>query len=239
MCPAPRFTVEQQQQMILDAAAQVIESSSLMDFKMTAIAKQAGLSVGSLYKCVQTKEDMIIALACEKDEHFYQLFKRIFDTSLTMPQKLIAFILLDPNKSQKYSFDLDLDILSKSEAVIRRCSPMWKARILELENKMSELCRQKNVDCFNSGEFLGKDLNAIYELSVGHWAMSIGFKQIKNHIDVVSQHLPRAECVAATNVENNSIVAMTHFINAHPWKDPLTPEAIEQTKLELEALGYR
>ncbi|WP_133407639.1 TetR/AcrR family transcriptional regulator [Parashewanella tropica] len=239
MCPAPRYTVEQQEIMIKEAAVKVIEDSSLLDFKMTAIAKEAGLSVGSLYKYVQTKEDLIIALACEKDEHQYQLFKDIFSTELAMPQKLIAFVLVDENKSKTFSFDLDLEIISKSESVIRRCSPMWKARILELENKMSELCRQKNIDCFNSGDFLGEDLTSVHSLSVGHWAMSVGFKQVNNHIDTVSQHLPGIECMQAFKIKDNSIVAMTHYINAHPWKEPLTQEGIEQTKLVLETLGYR
>lgn len=239
MCPAPKYTTEKQVEMILSAAVNVIEASSLLDFKMTSIAKEAGLSVGSLYKHVQSKEDLIILLACEMSEHIYGLMMTIHDAPLNMPQKLIALPLLDPKKTQRFSFDLDLEILSSSEPVLRRCSPMWKARFLALENKISEMCVQKNMDCFKSGEFIGDNIEEAEELNFGNWAMSIGFRQISSYFEVLSQHMPPQGCVDSSALGNRSINAIMRFINAYSWKQPLTLEGIELTKQALVKLGYR
>jgi AcrR family transcriptional regulator len=57
MVPAPKFSPQQQEEKILTAAAQCIAETSLMDFTMSSIAKRAGLSMGSIYKHIQTKED--------------------------------------------------------------------------------------------------------------------------------------------------------------------------------------
>ncbi|MAD88175.1 MAG: TetR family transcriptional regulator, partial [Pseudoalteromonas sp.] len=46
MAPAPKFSPEQQQEMILDAAIQCIQESSITDFTMAKIARLAGLSMG-------------------------------------------------------------------------------------------------------------------------------------------------------------------------------------------------
>ncbi|MBB1270865.1 TetR/AcrR family transcriptional regulator [Shewanella sp. SR44-3] len=239
MCPAPRHTPQQQLDMILSAAVSVIEASSLLDFKMTSIAKEAGLSVGSLYKHVQSKEDLIILLACVLSEHIHGIMMTIYDAPLTMPQKLISFSLLDPKKSRLFSFDLDLEILSGSEPVLRRCSPMWKARFLSLESKISEMCVQKNLDCFESGEFIGDNIEDVHELNFGNWAMSIGFKQIHSYFDVLSLHTPAQSFGDGFDLGNSSIKAMMRFINAYPWRQPLTLEGIELTKQALIKLGYR
>ena len=60
MAPAPKYSLQQQEDMILSAAEKSIENSSLLDFTMSAIAKGAGLSMGSVYKHVQSKEVFIL-----------------------------------------------------------------------------------------------------------------------------------------------------------------------------------
>ncbi|MGB0893216.1 MAG: TetR/AcrR family transcriptional regulator [Parashewanella sp.] len=238
MCPAPKYSVEQQAEMILDASVKVIEASSLLDFKMTAIAKEAGLSVGSLYKYVQTKEDVIIALACQYFENLAVFASRIYQMPLSMPQKLMGFLLACPQKSGKFSFDLDLEVLATSEPVLRRCSPMWKVRMLSLTEKMGEICHQKVQDCFDSGEYLGDSFEEIHELSIGNWAMSAGCKQVRCHQKIMGEH--GGEQVSHhQQIEQDSLRAMRRFINAYPWKQPLTDEGIEQVKVELIKLGYR
>ncbi|MBE8167306.1 MAG: TetR/AcrR family transcriptional regulator, partial [Shewanella sp.] len=239
MCPAPRYSLEQQAEMINQAAVNVIEKSSLLDFKMTAIAKQAGLSVGSLYKYVQTKEDVIMALACDMFEHFHGVATQIYQQPLTMPQKMMSFMLLSPEKSQKYSFDLDLEILATSEPVLRRSSARWKAQMLAFEDKMESLCQSKTRECFESGDYLGDDETEIQQLSVGNWAMSMGFKQIRNHQGFMNEHCQLGKESVICQLSQHSIKAMMHFLNAYPWKHPLTEAGIEETKNSLQQLGLR
>ena len=236
MCPAPKYTIEQQAEMILDAAEKVIEDTSLLDFKMTAIAKEAGLSVGSLYKYVQTKEDVIIALACEMFEQFIKVADAIYSSDLTMPEKLMSFLLLDPEKANRFSFDLDLEIIATSDPVLSRCSAMWKAKMLELEDKMDSKCEQKTKDGFESGDYQG-DMEEVMEIALGNWAMSSGFKQVRSHMKIKSKH-----CQSTSNAcfaSEMAVKAMKRFINAYSWKTPLCDEGIEKAKQNLIHLGLK
>ena len=237
MCPAPRYSIEQQAEMIRDAAVEVIGATSLLDFKMTAIAKEAGLSVGSLYKYVQTKEDVIIALACEMFESFCGVADNIYSSAhLSLPEKLMSFMLLEPEKANRFSFDMDLEILATSDPVLKRCSAMWKAKMLELEDKMDSKCEQKTKDCFESGEYLG-ELEEVMEISMGNWAMTVGMKQVRSHMKIKSKH-----CQSETNAcfaSEMAVKAMKRYINAYPWKTPLTDDGIEKAKQNLIALGLR
>ena len=81
MSPAPRYSPEEEQELVLDAAVGCIEESSLLGFTIGAIAKRAGLSVGSLYKHVQSKEDLLVALATRQARHTRQLYGCLLYTS--------------------------------------------------------------------------------------------------------------------------------------------------------------
>ncbi|RYV03817.1 hypothetical protein SOPP22_02050 [Shewanella sp. OPT22] len=237
MCPAPRYSIEQQAEMIRGAAEKVIEDSSLLDFKMTAIAKEAGLSVGSLYKYVQTKEDVIIALACEMFICFCDVADQIYSSAhLSMPEKLMSFMLLAPEKANRFSFDMDLEILATSDPVLRRCSPMWKAKMLELEDHMDSMCEQKTKDCFESGEYLG-ELEEVMEISMGNWAMTVGMRQVRSHMKIKEKHCQSNEEVCFAG--EMAVKAMKRYINAYPWKAALTDDGIERAKKNLISLGLR
>ncbi len=236
MCPAPKYSPEQQAIMIRNAAVKVIEASSLLDFKMTAIAEEAGLSVGSLYKYVQTKEDVIIALACEMFEKFCDVAEAVYASDLSMPEKLVSFMLLEPEKANRFSFDLDLEILATSDPVLRRCSAHWKITMLELENKMDSMCQQKTRDCFGSGDYLG-DLDEVFEMSLGNWAISVGMKQVRSHMKNMSNHCRKDD--EACFSSDAAVKAVKNYINAYRWKTPLTDEGIERAKRNLIRLGLR
>ena len=236
MCPAPRYSQEQQAEMIRNAAVKVIEETSLLDFKMTAIAKEAGLSVGSLYKYVQTKEDVIIALACEMFENFCKMADTIYDSTLSQPEKLASFMLLDPDKSNCFSFDLDLEVLATSDPVLSRCSSNWKTKMLELEEQMETQCELKTRACYEAGEYLG-EFDEVIEISLGHWAMVVGMKQVRSHMKIKKKHChTNSEACFASDM---ALRSMKRFINAYPWKTPLTDAGIEKAKQHLIKLGLR
>ena len=125
MAPAPKFSCEDQEKMILSAAVTVIEKTSLLDFSMSAIAKLAGLSMGSVYKFVQCKEDVLIALATKVYQERQQVFIQVLSLPLTTPERIIANSLLDFSKVQMYSFDDQLESIVNTRAMMQRCSPRW------------------------------------------------------------------------------------------------------------------
>ena len=95
MAPAPKFSLEEQEKLILFAAVTAIEKSTLLDFSMSSIAKSAGLSMGSVYKYVQCKEDLLIALATNMYQEKQRVFSQVLALPLTTPERIIALSLLD------------------------------------------------------------------------------------------------------------------------------------------------
>ncbi len=88
--PAPKYSLEQQEQMILASAAHCIQDSSLLDFKMSDIAKGAGLSMGSVYKHIQSKEDLLVALAAQMSSQIHHVFKTILELPYSAGAKLVS-----------------------------------------------------------------------------------------------------------------------------------------------------
>ena len=79
MAPAPKYSPQEQEEIILNAAAECIAETSLLDFTMSSISKAAKLSMGSIYKHVQCKEDIIFALATSVFQFQSNIFSQIFE----------------------------------------------------------------------------------------------------------------------------------------------------------------
>ena len=77
MAPAPKHSPQEQEDLILEAAAQCIEETSLLDFTMSAISKKAGLSMGSIYKHIQSKEDVLVALGWRSLANLSEAFEKV------------------------------------------------------------------------------------------------------------------------------------------------------------------
>ena len=129
MAPAPKCSPCEQEKMILEAAEQSIAESSLLDFSMSSISKKAKLSMGSVYKHVQSKEDVLIALASFMFCKERALFEQLLSLPLTTPEKIIALSLLDKEKVQIYCFESQLGDMVGSKDLLDRGSEKLFSRM--------------------------------------------------------------------------------------------------------------
>ncbi|MBL4898561.1 MAG: TetR/AcrR family transcriptional regulator, partial [Colwellia sp.] len=178
MAPAPKYSLQEQEGMILDAAAQCIELSSLIDFTMSAVAKAAGMSMGSIYKHVQCKEDIIFALAIRVYHHRSHVFENVMALELTTPEQLIGITLLNPLKTQVYAFDAHLDAFITNELVVQRTSPLWRERMIDAHQHCEALFSRCMSQAAHSGELSGDgDIEQlIEEINLGGWAVTVGYQ---------------------------------------------------------------
>ena len=239
--PAAKFSPQQQEEMIIKAAIECIHNSSLLDFTMSAVAKAAGLSMGSIYKHVQCKEDIFFALAHREYCHLRHVFKQVLALDLTTPEKIISIALLNPEKIELHSFSNHLKSIVASELVINKASNMWTERML----KSNAECEYAFYHCMNdaalSGELTleGDPKQAIDEINQGCWALMVGYQ----HVERVIQHRQISDgthSLKELTVTNSHVVrSIMRLLNSYHWQIPLNQAGLEKSAQQLILCGLR
>lgn len=242
MAPAPRFSVEEQERLIICAAIKAIEESSLLDFSMSAIAKLAGLSMGSVYKFVQCKEDVLIALATRMYQERQSVFKKVLALPLTTPERIIAISLLDFSKVQMYNFDNQLESIVNTEAMMKRCSERWLSLMIACGKQCETMFQQFLQNAANSGE-LTSGSRDIEEINLGTWSLSVGYFQtvrlhqcwhndLDENIDGIDDEENEKNTLVLT-ADNIHIRTMKRLVNTYDWQQKVSNDDIENICLHL------
>lgn len=239
MSPAPRFSPEEEQEIVLDAAVACIEESSLLGFTIGAIAKRAELSVGSLYKHVQSKEDLLVALATRTSRHTRQLYGEILGTGLSSPQRIIALSLLDPAKTRLFNFDEHLNTLICSEAILQRASSQWLGQLREAAESIDRMFSEFFHGAAASGELTIADEEELNTLSMGCWSMCAGFQHIALMRHVRGGERQEQILQYPLQADDYPIVCTQRLLNTYQWQAPLTRIGIDKACATLVAMGYR
>jgi AcrR family transcriptional regulator len=241
MAPAPKFTPEQQQEMILDAAVQCIHESSITDFTMAKIAGLAGLSMGSVYKFVQSKEDIILALAHQSFSHASATFERVLQLPLSTPEKVLAVTLIAPKKLQCFDFDYELQSYATNEAVIKRASQLWTAKVIEACNFCEQNFKLAIIEGINAGELQDTpDLTeVIEEIIVSCWAMTVGYDQVQR-VKQRQQIIEGTDSLLEPLTINDPIVrSLIRLLNTYPWQTPISQDSLDRIEQALFKLELR
>lgn len=239
MAPAPRFSPAQEEVLILDAATHCINESSLLDFKMSNIAKRAGISMGSVYKHVKSKEDVLVALASRLIDYTRKVMLEIMTLPFSAPERLICTVLIDPVKLHEEPFGLHLQMLIGNEAIMRSASASWVEKLAikeeSIEASFTEILQQDD-GLLETGE---RREQLIEALMVGLWSIHVGFTQVAFQRAARYVHRQALELPFPVAIDHPQVLNAMHVINAYPWKTPLTMQGIEKMAKALEKLGYR
>ncbi|MFQ3266401.1 MAG: AcrR family transcriptional regulator [Colwellia sp.] len=234
MAPAPRFSAVEQERLIIGAAIKAIEESSLLDFSMSAIAKLAGLSMGTVYKFVQCKEDVLIALATRMYQQRQCVFKKVLALPLTTPERIIATSLLDFSKVHMYTFDNELESIVNTEAMMKRCSERWLTQMLACSERCQAMFQQFLQAAADSDELTSGNRD-IEEINVGIWSLSVGYFQTvrlhqcwHNNPDESSE-----ETTLLLAADNAHILTMKRFVNTYDWQQEISDDDIKKVCLHL------
>jgi AcrR family transcriptional regulator len=242
MARAHKFSAQEQEERILAAAAKCIEESSLLDFTMSSIGKEAGLSMGSIYKHIQTKEDVLVALATQTYKKLERTLSRILELPLTMPERLIAFSLITPEKVRLYPFDDHLEMLIGNEAILKRASSGWIEKLMRLDQSLEKYFIDTLRSNVEEGELLIAEVERegiLEEILVSLWAMCVGYRQVvfqRHARSLVGEPMKLPFPLAANDHFINTV---RRLLNTYPWRQPLTDEGIEKTCRVLVQSGMR
>ncbi|MCV6623289.1 MAG: TetR/AcrR family transcriptional regulator [Cellvibrionaceae bacterium] len=240
MPPAPKHSPQEQEDMILCAAAKCVQQTSLLDFTMSAIAKEAGVSIGTLYKHVQSKEDVLVALGTRMSRHLHDTFAQTLSLDLSTPEKIIALGLLDPHKTQCYDFDSHLDALVNCEAILRRASPRWLENMSQSIEACGALFEKLWQNAIDNGELdIEASNTTIAELSTATWSMHVGYSQV-----VLRQHNRSAIQLAEPlpyplPADDLLIKNFTRLLNSYDWQQKVDDAGVQRALAAVSAAGLR
>ena len=241
MAPAPRYSPEKQKEMILSAAVECINESSVTDFTMAKIARLAGLSMGSVYKFVQSKEDIILALAYESFTHASEVFAKVLSLPLTTPEKVLAVGLISPKALQRYPFDYELQSYATNEAVIKRASSMWTQRMIEASTRCEQAFKLALTHGINSGELeeVPNLAEIIEEIIISGWAMTVGYEQVQRIKQTQQITEGTASFLEPLSLNHPIIRSNIRLLNSYPWQQPISEQSLLQIESKLQNLKLR
>lgn len=245
MTPAPKRTSERQEEMIIDAAASCIDETSLTNFTMAAVSKKTGLSMGSIYKHMQSKEDVLVALGCRAQSHFLKLIDRVMALPLPPVARIVAIKLVAHEHIWLYGFGPQLETLLANVPVLTRASRHWLdeyiARDIETEERFLRVIRDACVSGeldLNGGRYAQdkNDTTAMAdEIVTCVWAICVGHNQVQ-----MQRHARQITATPCTLEIASSIVqGMQRLVNSYPWKTPLSDELLKETCRQLTKQGLR
>lgn len=240
--PAPKYSQEQQEDMILCAAQTCIDESSLLDFKMSAISKQSCLSMGSVYKHMQTKEDVLVGLGIRMLANVLQIFTQVLALPITTPEKLIAIHMLCPRKLYLYSFGVYLSMLIGNEAVLARSSKRWVEELVSIGSEIDALFARTIAAAISNGELNVPEQDReslVEEIQIVHWSVNVGYLQAtyQRYSRNVVGHKHKLPFPLA--IDSPYTRGAIKQINTYAWKKPLDHAGVLKVSELLEQQGLR
>ncbi len=229
MPPAPKHTYEEEFALIRNAAIRCINETSVIDFTMSSLAKSAGLSMGSVYKHIQTKEDVFVVLGIEMYEQLHNVFVKILDLPLNRPVRLIGLHLIGEESANCFSFGGHLEMLITNEAILKRASSHWVEKMIMTERQLEESVKvfiDQSIALGELGTHGSSSQKIAEEILLGLWSMHVGFIQVARQ-----RHLRRFSgkgvVLPFPLVVGDAIVqAQKHFLNHFNWQIKITDEQI-------------
>lgn len=240
--PAPKHTFAEQEKIVLDAAEQSIMDSSLIDFKMSTIAKNAGLSMGSVYKHIQSKEDVLVALAVRADMEAAKIIQDIFSLPFSLPAKIVSLNLVSQQAMYRYPFSYQLLTMVTNKDLIGKSSEKWHGKLGQISNTIRSLFERALIESIEKEELICDDCDKaalIQEFMLMHWAVSIGFPQIVNHPYDTYVTPEKYNANVGLSLEHPLIRAAIRMTNSYPWKELVTLADLSQLEQTLIELGLR
>lgn len=207
---------------------------------MSAIAKEANISIGSLYKHVQSKEDVLLALATQMYQHELEIFSQALELPLRPPEHLAAIALRNPNQIQCFSFSAHLNSLASCLPILQRGSTNWLNKMSAASADIKNLFEQYFIQAIEQGDLMldinDKDLS---RLNTGCWALCVGYDQVilHQHIHDPSNH--KKPLPFPLGVDSDYLKNFQRLVNCYPWKQGLSDEGINQAETAMTAAQLR
>ena len=241
MAPASKYSFEEEHERIINASIECINDTSVTRFTMAKVASKASLSMGSVYKHFQCKEDIVMALAARSFSHISSVFARIFNLPISTPEKIIAVCLRSPEKLQCFPFANELESYATNDAVIHKASEPWTQKMIEASSHCEDTFKAQLAAGISADDFSQNvDVDELVEeITVSGWAMNVGYEQVLRVQQSRQIIEGTASLMAPLDATDPLVRSMVRLINSYPWKQKLSQASISNTISLLTELQFR
>lgn len=178
---SPKINREEREQIIVQAARKLISSEGFVHFKMSELAREADMSVGTLYSHFPSKEDLLLGLHLHNLSLKESLFKDIFSRESWSPlHRLIAMTLADWDLDRKMKELSEIDALAMFPSIWKKASPGITGRLEESSRCIGDIIKE-NIDKVIEKE--GIQIQASFTpsnvtLGVSLWSLGLGLHHV-------------------------------------------------------------
>ena len=179
--PPARERARLREAALLSAARKLGLSEGYLAFRMADLAEEAGVSIGSLYRQFEAKEDVITALAAEawvgRLAGFEQAFAR---TDLAPDERLVAGMIGDVRFSLDHPELFGAEELAATRAVREGTSDARRLRLTQLHDQIVARITQAARAAIDAGAFraIGDAQAQARTIDLAIWTLMAGTSHI-------------------------------------------------------------
>lgn len=240
--PAPKYSFVEEEQLILNATAKSILETSLIDFKMSSIAKEAGISMGSVYKHIQSKEDVLVALAVQITQRSLDVIIDVLQLPYPLSSKVVALNLVSQESMYIYPFGYQLFTMLNSLNLLNKASQSWIDKLAKVSKQTHDHFEQVLLYAIEKGELIcdEKDKDSlIEEFMLTHWTLHVGFPLIVSHVCNPNMARELYNLAKPVSLEHPFIRATLRVTKCYPWSQPASQQDLNEIEQILIARGLR
>ena len=217
---------ERREKQIISTTISLLSDKGFLDVKMSDVAKQTNISMGTIYSHFEGKEDLLVACACALHLDDRILLDSIFQLPVPAIEKIIAAAQTSWLITQSHPDLIEITNLSLMPSVWRRATPYRVNELNALHIELAgiflemvlEAIRQdlSGYEALNQQE-LGKLANY---LSHGMWGLCVGLSSTAQS-GYASTLCPDNEADSYHHFSINYI----NFLKGYGWQE-VDPDAV-------------
>lgn len=198
--------------------------------------------MGSVYKHIQSKEDVLVALAVQMTHQTLTVISDILKLPYSLSSKIVALNLASEESMYIYPFGYRLFTMLNSLNLLNKASQGWVDKLATVSLQIHDCFENELSNAIEQGELiLGSDNkdSLIEEFMLTHWTLSVGFPLVVSHS--CNPNLAKETCNLSKpiSLDHPLLKGTMRITNSYPWKNPASINELIEIEKNLISLGYR
>jgi AcrR family transcriptional regulator len=165
---------QQREQLILDAAQQILDDEGFASLTMERVAAEVEYSKGTIYNHFTSKEDIISSISCRCMLTLGEMFRRAAAYPGSNRERISAVTIAHSLYAQLHPVDMQNMQIIKSQAIREKISSSKQAEILALEQQVTGIVMDIVHDAISVGDIPPQQTGAVDGIVFGLWTMGYG-----------------------------------------------------------------